>query len=100
VDDGLLLSNILERRRGFRNTGRRKTDNRYNENSGHVAPKLERLYEVTTVGKAAAVLAASIFHFGEISIREAEENPREQGISTNIETTWFVNKLGSQAPTK
>ena len=44
------------------------------------AGKLEHLYEVVTIGKAAAVLAASIFHFGEISIQEVKEYLREKGI--------------------
>lgn len=34
---------------------------------------LEHLYEGVTEGKADAVLAASIFHFGDYSIREAKE---------------------------
>ncbi len=44
------------------------------------AGKLEHLYEAVTIGKAAAVLAASIFHFGEISIPEAKRYLRERGI--------------------
>jgi cyclase len=36
------------------------------------AGTLEHLYEAVTMGKASAVLAASIFHFGEISISEAK----------------------------
>ena len=44
------------------------------------AGKLEHLYEAVTIGKAAAVLAASIFHFGEISIPEAKRYLREKGI--------------------
>jgi len=36
------------------------------------AGKLEHLYEAVTTGKASAVLAASIFHFGEISVSEAK----------------------------
>jgi cyclase len=36
------------------------------------AGTLEHLYEAVTEGKAAAVLAASIFHFGEITIPEAK----------------------------
>jgi cyclase len=44
------------------------------------AGKLEHLYEAVTIGKASAVLAASIFHFGEISIPEAKQYLREQGI--------------------
>ena len=44
------------------------------------AGKLEHLYEGVTIGKAAAVLAASIFHFGEISIPEAKKYLKERGI--------------------
>jgi cyclase len=48
------------------------------------AGKLEHLYEAVTVGKAAAVLAASIFHFGEISMSQAKEYLAEKGISVRI----------------
>ena len=44
------------------------------------AGKLEHLYEVVTKGKAAAVLAASVFHFGEITIPEAKRYLKERGI--------------------
>jgi len=45
------------------------------------AGKLEHLYEAVTIGKAAAVLAASIFHFGEISIAEAKKYLKGKGIA-------------------
>jgi cyclase len=48
------------------------------------AGKLEHLYEAVTIGKAAAVLAASIFHFGEISIPEAKKYLKERGIPVRI----------------
>ncbi len=44
------------------------------------AGKLEHLYDAVATGKASAVLAASIFHFGEISIPEARKYLREKGI--------------------
>ncbi|MFC1940102.1 imidazole glycerol phosphate synthase subunit HisF [Chloroflexota bacterium] len=44
------------------------------------AGKLEHLYEAVAIGKASAVLAASIFHFGEISIPEAKRYLKERGI--------------------
>jgi len=44
------------------------------------AGKLEHLYQAVTTGKAAAVLAASSFHFGEISIPEAKRYLKERGI--------------------
>ena len=45
------------------------------------AGKLEHLYEAVTIGKASAVLAASIFHFGEISISEAKMYLKGKGIT-------------------
>ena len=48
------------------------------------AGKLEHLYEAVTIGKAAAVLAASIFHFGEVSIPEAKRYLKERGIPVKI----------------
>jgi cyclase len=47
------------------------------------AGKLEHLYQAVTEGKAAAVLAASIFHFGEISIPEAKQYLKAKGIPVN-----------------
>jgi len=44
------------------------------------AGKLEHLHEAVVVGKASAVLAASIFHFKEISIKEAKEYLKNRGI--------------------
>jgi cyclase len=44
------------------------------------AGKLKHLYEAVTIGKASAVLAASIFHFGEISISEAKQYLKDKGI--------------------
>ncbi len=48
------------------------------------AGKLEHLYEAVTIGKAAAVLAASIFHFGEVSIPEAKRYLKKRGIPVRI----------------
>lgn len=44
------------------------------------AGKLEHLYEAVVIGKASAVLCASVFHFGEISIPEAKRYLKEKGI--------------------
>jgi cyclase len=44
------------------------------------AGKLEHLYQAVTEGKASAVLAASIFHFGEITIPQAKSYLKERGI--------------------
>ena len=48
------------------------------------AGKLEHLYEAITIGKASAVLAASIFHFGEISISQVKRYLAEKGIPVRI----------------
>ncbi len=48
------------------------------------AGRLEHLYQAVTEGKASAVLAASIFHFGEISIPEAKRYLKEKGIPVKI----------------
>src|SRR5262247_1491327 len=43
------------------------------------AGALEHLFDALTIGKASAALAASIFHFGEITIGEAKQYLRERG---------------------
>jgi imidazole glycerol-phosphate synthase subunit HisF len=48
------------------------------------AGTLEHLYEAVAQGKAAAVLAASVFHFGEISVREAKEYLKSRGIAVSL----------------
>jgi cyclase len=48
------------------------------------AGTLEHLAEAVTKGKADAVLAASIFHFGEFTIREVKEYMREQGVEVRL----------------
>ncbi|PJZ26304.1 imidazole glycerol phosphate synthase subunit HisF [Leptospira hartskeerlii] len=44
----------------------------------------EHMVEAILRGKADAVLAASIFHFGEFTIRETKENMREMGIKVRL----------------
>ncbi len=44
------------------------------------AGKLDHLYQAVVEGKASAVLAASIFHFKEISIRQAKDYLKSKGI--------------------
>ena len=48
------------------------------------AGKLEHLYDAVVTGKASAVLAASVFHFGEISIPVAKRYLKEKGIPVKI----------------
>jgi cyclase len=45
---------------------------------------LEHLYEGDTEGKADAVLAASIFHFGDYSIRQAKEYLKERRLPVRL----------------
>ncbi|MFN7929854.1 MAG: imidazole glycerol phosphate synthase subunit HisF [Blastocatellia bacterium] len=44
------------------------------------AGTVEHLYDALTEGKASAVLAASIFHFGEIGVEAAKNSLRSRGI--------------------
>ncbi|MGB9715357.1 MAG: imidazole glycerol phosphate synthase subunit HisF [Thermodesulfovibrionales bacterium] len=48
------------------------------------AGNLEHLYEALEYGKADAVLAASIFHYREYSIREAKEYLKSKGITVRL----------------
>lgn len=48
------------------------------------AGKLSHFYDAFTLGKADAVLAASLFHFGEIPIPELKKYLNEQNISVRI----------------
>jgi cyclase len=49
------------------------------------AGTLHHLYEALTEGCADAVLAASIFHFGEISIPQAKQYLKEKGVQVRIQ---------------
>jgi cyclase len=48
------------------------------------AGTLQHLADAVTEGKADAVLAASIFHFGEFTIREVKEYMRDKGIEIRL----------------
>ena len=48
------------------------------------AGNLEHLYEAVTIGKADAVLAASIFHYREYTIKEAKEYLRQRGVEVRL----------------
>jgi len=45
---------------------------------------LEHIYEVLTKGKADAALAASIFHYREISIKEVKEFLKDRGVAVRL----------------
>ena len=48
------------------------------------AGTLQHFKEALTVGKADAALAASLFHYKELEIRQVKEYLREQGISVRL----------------
>ena len=48
------------------------------------AGTLEHFYEALTEGKADAALAASLFHFKELEIKEVKEYLREKGVSVRL----------------
>ena len=47
-------------------------------------PELSHFYDALTEGKAEAVLAASLFHYKELEIRQVKEYLRERGISVRL----------------
>lgn len=48
------------------------------------AGRLEHFYEAVEEGHAAAVLAASVFHFGTFSIRQVKEYLKERGVPVRL----------------
>ena len=48
------------------------------------AGKLEHFKDALTVGKADAALAASLFHFKELEIRQVKEYLRNEGVSVRL----------------
>ena len=48
------------------------------------AGKLEHFYDVLAEGKADAVLAASLFHYGELSIKEVKMYLKSRGLGGTI----------------
>ena len=51
---------------------------------------LDHLAEGIKIGKASAVLAASIFHYGKYSIKEAKEYLDSKGIPVRIWYAWYT----------
>ncbi|MGN0940386.1 MAG: imidazole glycerol phosphate synthase subunit HisF, partial [Selenomonadaceae bacterium] len=46
--------------------------------------ELEHFYDVLTLGKADAVLAASVFHYGKFTIREVKEYLKSRGVEVRF----------------
>ncbi|MBP2649880.1 MAG: Imidazole glycerol phosphate synthase subunit hisF [Firmicutes bacterium] len=48
------------------------------------AGEMEHFYEVLTQGKADAVLAASVFHYGQFTVRQVKEYLRARGVEVRL----------------
>ena len=48
------------------------------------AGKLEHFLDVLTVGKADAVLAASVFHYGQFTVRQVKQSLKSQGVEVRL----------------
>ncbi|WP_033169438.1 imidazole glycerol phosphate synthase subunit HisF [Selenomonas sp. ND2010] len=48
------------------------------------AGKLEHFYDVLTLGKADAVLAASVFHYGKFTVRQVKEYLKSRGVEVRF----------------
>lgn len=48
------------------------------------AGTLEHFYDVLTLGKADAVLAASVFHYGQFSVREVKDYLKSRGVEVRF----------------
>ena len=48
------------------------------------AGKMEHFYDVLTLGKADAVLAASVFHYGQFTVREVKDYLKSRGVEVRF----------------
>ena len=48
------------------------------------AGEMENFYDVLTIGKADAVLAASVFHFGQFTVRQVKEYLRSRNVEVRL----------------
>lgn len=48
------------------------------------AGEMEHFYDVLTAGKADAVLAASVFHYGQFTVRQVKEYLRSRGVEMRL----------------
>ncbi len=48
------------------------------------AGELEHFYQAATAGKAAALLAASVFHFGKFTVRQVKEYLADRGVKVRL----------------
>ncbi|KAF1855559.1 hypothetical protein Lal_00002541 [Lupinus albus] len=54
------------------------------------AGELEHFYDVLTEGKADAVLAASVFHFGQFTVRQVKEYLRSRGVELKFDDKGLI----------
>ena len=48
------------------------------------AGKMEHFYDVLTEGKADAVLAASVFHYGQYTVRQVKDYLKSRGVEVRF----------------
>jgi cyclase len=48
------------------------------------AGELEHFYDVLTIGKADAVLAASVFHYGKFTVRQVKDYLKSRGVEVRF----------------
>ena len=48
------------------------------------AGTLEHFYDVLTLGKADAVLAASVFHYGQFTVRQVKDYLKSRGVEVRF----------------
>lgn len=48
------------------------------------AGRLEHFYDVLTLGKADAVLAASVFHYGQFTVRQVKDYLKSRGVEVRV----------------
>ncbi|MBP2664626.1 MAG: hisF, partial [Firmicutes bacterium] len=48
------------------------------------AGELEHFYDVLTAGKADAVLAASVFHYGQFTVGQVKEYLKSRGVEVRV----------------
>lgn len=54
------------------------------------AGELEHFYDVLTAGKADAVLAASVFHYGQFTVEQVKEYLRSRGVEVKYDRRYKI----------
>lgn len=64
------------------------------------AGNMEHFYEALTEGKAEAVLAASLFHYRELEIRQVKQYLKEKGVPVRENNSCYEQKAGTRVNTE